>query len=45
MPATWDAALDRIARAFQDIQRQSGRDAIGVFGGGSLTNESGLPAR
>ena len=36
---TWDAALDTIAHAFQDIQRQSGRDAIGVFGGGSLTNE------
>jgi len=38
-PATWDAALDRIARVFQDLQRQSGRDTVGVFGGGSLTNE------
>jgi assimilatory nitrate reductase catalytic subunit len=38
-PATWDAALDRVASAFKEIQRQSGRDAVGVFGGGSLTNE------
>jgi assimilatory nitrate reductase catalytic subunit len=37
--ATWDDALDKIADAFRGIQRQSGRDAIGVFGGGSLTNE------
>jgi assimilatory nitrate reductase catalytic subunit len=37
--ASWDAALDRIAHALKDVQRQSGRDAVGVFGGGSLTNE------
>jgi assimilatory nitrate reductase catalytic subunit len=34
-PATWDEALDRVARAF------GSRDpaAVAVFGGGSLTNE------
>jgi assimilatory nitrate reductase catalytic subunit len=35
----WDAALDRIARRIEAVQRQYGRDAVGVFGGGSLTNE------
>jgi len=38
-PVTWDEALNRIVRAFQDAQRRYGRDAVGVFGGGSLTNE------
>lgn len=37
--ATWDEALARVAGSFRDIQAQSGRDAVGVFGGGSLTNE------
>jgi assimilatory nitrate reductase catalytic subunit len=37
--ATWDEALDRIARGFECVQRRYGRDAVGVFGGGSLTNE------
>jgi len=37
--ASWDAALDRVARRFEAVQRQYGRDAVGVFGGGSLTNE------
>src|SRR2546430_2356860 len=39
VPASWDTALDRIAHALKEVQRQSGRDAVGVFGGGSLTNE------
>ena len=39
VPATWDEALSRIAREFTKIQQNHGRDAIGVFGGGSLTNE------
>src|SRR5215211_7252080 len=39
IPASWEAALDRIAAALKDVQRQAGRDAVGVFGGGSLTNE------
>jgi assimilatory nitrate reductase catalytic subunit len=37
--ATWDEALDRIAGAVQDTQRLYGRDGVGVFGGGGLTNE------
>ena len=38
-PASWDRALDRIAGEFARIQSQYGRDAVGVFGGGGLTNE------
>ncbi len=38
-PASWDAALTTIARRVQDVQQRYGRDAVGVFGGGSLTNE------
>jgi assimilatory nitrate reductase catalytic subunit len=37
--ASWDAALDFVAQRIESIQRRSGRDAVGVFGGGSLTNE------
>ncbi|MDB5328581.1 MAG: Assimilatory nitrate reductase large subunit [Phycisphaerales bacterium] len=36
---TWDAALDEIAERIEFIQRHNGRDAIGVFGSGALTNE------
>ena len=39
VPATWDEALARIASQLTTIQQQHGRDAVGVFGGGSLTNE------
>ncbi|PWR13157.1 nitrite reductase [Micromonospora acroterricola] len=38
-PATWAAALDRIATGIRAIQREAGRDAVAVFGGGGLTNE------
>ncbi len=38
-PASWDEALDRIARELTRAQERYGRDAIGVFGGGALTNE------
>jgi assimilatory nitrate reductase catalytic subunit len=38
-PASWDAALITIARRVQEAQQRYGRDAVGVFGGGSLTNE------
>jgi assimilatory nitrate reductase catalytic subunit len=38
-PASWDDALDRVASAIESTQQRYGRDAIGVFGGGSLTNE------
>ena len=39
VPASWDEALERITRRFTEVQTRYGRDAIGVFGGGSLTNE------
>ena len=38
-PATWDAVLDHVAARIRDIQGRHGPHAIGVFGGGSLTNE------
>jgi assimilatory nitrate reductase catalytic subunit len=38
-PASWETALDFIAGRIDTIQRRLGRDAVGVFGGGSLTNE------
>lgn len=38
-PAGWDEALDRAARGLADTARRHGRDAVGVFGGGGLTNE------
>jgi assimilatory nitrate reductase catalytic subunit len=38
-PASWDEALERIALNIGRIQERYGRDAMGVFGGGSLTNE------
>ncbi len=39
VPVTWDEALLRVVRAFRDTQMCYGRDAVGIFGGGSLTNE------
>ncbi len=38
-PASWDEALDRVADGIRAIQATHGRDAVGVFGGGGLTNE------
>ena len=38
-PASWDDALDVIAQRFSEIQARHGHDAVGVFGGGALTNE------
>jgi assimilatory nitrate reductase catalytic subunit len=37
--ATWDEALDHIVTAIVDSQRRYGRDSVGAFGGGGLTNE------
>ena len=37
--ATWADAMERIRRAIEGTQAAHGRNAIGVFGGGSLTNE------
>ncbi|WP_243737790.1 molybdopterin oxidoreductase family protein [Blastococcus xanthinilyticus] len=36
---TWDDALDRVVAAIRATQQVHGRDAVGCFGGGSLTNE------
>jgi assimilatory nitrate reductase catalytic subunit len=38
-PVSWDEAFKTIAEAFQTTQARHGRDAVGVLGGGSLTNE------
>lgn len=38
-PVSWDDALTRVAAAIRRTQREHGRDAVGVFGGGGLTNE------
>jgi assimilatory nitrate reductase catalytic subunit len=37
--AGWDEALDKVAAAFRTTGSRYGRDAVGVFGGGGLTNE------
>jgi assimilatory nitrate reductase catalytic subunit len=36
---TWDEALDRVAAGLVEMQERHGRDSVGVFGGGALTNE------
>ncbi|HWH11008.1 MAG TPA: molybdopterin oxidoreductase family protein [Solirubrobacteraceae bacterium] len=38
-PVSWDDALDRVADEIRLCQSRYGRDAVGVFGGGGLTNE------
>lgn len=38
-PTDWDDALDRVAAAFRRAQDTYGRDGVGCFGGGGLTNE------
>lgn len=38
-PASWDDALDLVARRLRAIRAESGADAVAVFGGGGLTNE------
>ncbi|CUR55475.1 putative assimilatory nitrate reductase (catalytic subunit) [metagenome] len=38
-PATWDEALDHVAERLGALRAEHGPDAIGVFGGGGLTNE------
>ncbi|MDF2573894.1 MAG: nitrite reductase [Agromyces sp.] len=37
--ASWDEALDLVAIRLRGIRSQHGADAVGVFGGGGLTNE------
>lgn len=38
-PAYWDVTLDLIAARLRLIAEEDGPDAVGVFGGGGLTNE------
>ena len=38
-PASFEEALDKVAAGFLRIQAAHGKDAVGVFGGGGLTNE------
>ncbi|MFJ3924145.1 molybdopterin oxidoreductase family protein [Streptomyces sp. NPDC090022] len=38
-PATWEEALDAVAAGLARTRRDHGPDAVGVFGGGGLTNE------
>ncbi|MFE6128248.1 molybdopterin oxidoreductase family protein [Streptomyces sp. NPDC056437] len=38
-PAGWDEALERVAEGLLRTRAAHGRDAVGVFGGGGLTNE------
>lgn len=40
-PCSWEEALDRAADGILRCQDRFGRDAVGVFGGGGLTNEKG----
>jgi len=38
-PASWDEALGRVADGLRGTRAEHGADAVGVFGGGGLTNE------
>lgn len=38
-PASWDDALDAVAATLRKLRAEHGPDAVGVFGGGGLTNE------
>lgn len=38
-PVSWEVAFGDVAERFRAIGAKHGSDAVGVFGGGSLTNE------
>jgi assimilatory nitrate reductase catalytic subunit len=38
-PASWAEALDRVAEGIASAQERYGRNGVGLFGGGGLTNE------
>jgi assimilatory nitrate reductase catalytic subunit len=38
-PVSWETAIARVVSTIARVQEEHGRDAIGVFGGGGLTNE------
>ncbi len=37
--ATWDEAYDLIAKKFQELQQNYGKDSLSVYSGVSMTNE------
>ncbi|MFD8618330.1 molybdopterin oxidoreductase family protein [Streptomyces sp. NPDC059513] len=39
VPAGWDDALDLVVSRLERVRERYGPDAVGVFGGGGLTNE------
>lgn len=39
VPVSWETALDAVAERIARAQASFGRDAVGIFGGGGLTNE------
>jgi assimilatory nitrate reductase catalytic subunit len=39
VPVRWNVAIETFVSAVRGLQNQHGRSAMGVFGGGSLTNE------
>ncbi len=39
VPASWEEGLDRVAEGLGRTRAEHGADAVGVFGGGGLTNE------
>lgn len=40
VPVSWEEAYERIVRAFNELQQEYGPDSVGLYGGGSLTNET-----
>ena len=38
-PGTWPEAIERVVSGIKSAERRQGADAVGVFGGGGLTNE------
>src|ERR687887_1828575 len=38
-PASWEEALDLVVARLREVQERQGRDAVGLFGSGALTNE------
>ncbi|WP_284637915.1 assimilatory nitrate reductase catalytic subunit NasC [Paenibacillus silviterrae] len=38
-PVSWEAALQQVGDRIRELQARYGKDTVGVYGGGSLTNE------
>ena len=38
-PASWEAAMERVEAGIREAQAKYGVESVGMFGGGSLTNE------